>query len=35
MQSKETEEGGRLLLIEYYYKVAPGAGAEWLARTKA
>ena len=34
MQSKETEAGGRLLVIEYYYKVAPGAGAEWLALYK-
>jgi hypothetical protein len=34
MQSKETEASGRLLVIEYYYKVAPGAGAEWLALYK-
>jgi len=30
MQSKETEVSGRSLVIEYYYKVTPGAGAEWL-----
>ena len=34
MQSKDTEESGRSLLIEYYYKVAAGAGAEWLALYK-
>ena len=34
MQSKEAEKGGRQLVIEYYYKVAPGAGAEWLALYK-
>jgi hypothetical protein len=34
MQSNETEKGGTPLVIEYYYKVAPGTGAEWLALYK-
>ena len=34
MTSKDSERGGRQTVIEYYYKVAPGAGAEWLALYK-
>ena len=34
MSSKKTKEEGRPLSIEYYYKLLPGAGAEWLALYK-
>jgi hypothetical protein len=34
MSSLETKQDSRNLVIEYYYKIAPGAGAEWLALYK-
>ncbi len=34
MTSNESERGDRQMVIEYYYKVAAGAGPEWLALYK-
>jgi hypothetical protein len=34
METKETIKDTRPLVIEYYYKLTPGAGAEWLALYK-
>jgi hypothetical protein len=34
MESKESKKDGRPTVIEYYYKVLPGAGAEWLTLYK-
>ncbi|MGA2985247.1 MAG: hypothetical protein ABSG32_15660 [Terriglobia bacterium] len=34
MPPKEIEQGGTQIVIEYYYKLAPAAGAEWLALYK-
>ncbi len=34
MESKETSKDSRPVVIEYYYKLLPGASAEWLALYK-
>jgi hypothetical protein len=34
MESKETRKDSRPVVIEYYYKLLPGASEEWLALYK-
>lgn len=34
MESKETRKDSRPVVIEYYYKLLPGASPEWLALYK-